>query len=103
MAEETPVVGIIMGSESDMPAMEPCMAQLDAMGVPYEVKVESAHRKPAVVHEWAETAHDRGIKLIITAALVGSLPPEAQNSKVPITPRTSWPGTPWPSIMPAPR
>ena len=33
MAEETPAVGIIMGSESDMPAMEPCMAQLDAMGV----------------------------------------------------------------------
>lgn len=68
MAEATPVVGIIMGSGSDMPAMEPCMAQLDAMGVPYEVKVASAHRKPAVVHEWAETAHDRGIKVIIAAA-----------------------------------
>ena len=68
MAEETPGVGIIMGSESDRPAMEPCMAQLDAMGVPYEVKVASAHRKPAVVHEWAETAHDRGIKVIIAAA-----------------------------------
>ena len=68
MSEATPVVGIIMGSESDMPAMEPCMAQLDAMGVPYEVKVASAHRKPAVVHEWAETAHDRGIKVIIAAA-----------------------------------
>lgn len=68
MAEATPVVGIIMGSESDMPAMESCMAQLDAMGVPYEVKVASAHRKPAVVHEWAETAHDRGIKVIIAAA-----------------------------------
>lgn len=68
MAEATPVVGIIMGSESDMPAMEPCMTQLDAMGVPYEVKVASAHRKPAVVHEWAETAHDRGIKVIIAAA-----------------------------------
>ena len=52
MAEATPVVGIIMGSESDMPAMEPCMA----------------HRKPAIVHEWAETAHDRGIKVIIAAA-----------------------------------
>ena len=64
MADATPVVGIIMGSESDMPAMEPCMAQLDAMGVPYEVKVASAHRKPAVVHEWAETAHDRGIKVM---------------------------------------
>ena len=68
MAENTPVVGIIMGSESDMPTMEPCMAQLDAMGVPYEVKVASAHRKPAVVHEWAETAADRGIQVIIAAA-----------------------------------
>ena len=68
MADATPLVGIIMGSESDMPAMEPCMAQLDAMGVPYEVKVASAHRKPAVVHEWAETAVDRGIKVIIAAA-----------------------------------
>ena len=68
MSEATAVVGIIMGSASDMPAMEPCMAQLDAMGVPYEVKVASAHRKPAVVHEWAETAHDRGIKVIIAAA-----------------------------------
>ena len=68
MSEATPVVGIIMGSESDMPAMETCMAQLDAMGVPYEVKVASAHRKPAVVHEWAEAAHDRGIKVIIAAA-----------------------------------
>ena len=44
------------------------MAQLDALGLPYEVKVASAHRKPAVVHEWAETAHDRGIKVIIAAA-----------------------------------
>ena len=68
MSEATPVVGIIMGSEADMPAMEPCMAQLDAMGVPYEVQVASAHRKPAVVHEWAEAAHDRGIKVIIAAA-----------------------------------
>ena len=66
--QNSPVVGIIMGSESDMPAMEPCMKQLDEFGVPYEVKVASAHRKPAVVHEWAETAHDRGIKVIITAA-----------------------------------
>ena len=44
------------------------MAQLDALGVPYEVKVASAHRKPAVVHEWAETAAGRGIKVVIAAA-----------------------------------
>ena len=44
MADATPVVGIIMGSESDMPAMEPCMAQLDAMGVP--VRGEGGERPP---------------------------------------------------------
>ena len=46
MADEKPVVGIIMGSKSDMPAMEPCMQQLDEFGISYEVKVASAHRKP---------------------------------------------------------
>ena len=57
MADEKPVVGIIMGSKSDMPAMEPCMQQLDEFGISYEVKVASAHRKPLEVHEWASTAH----------------------------------------------
>ena len=65
---KNPVIGIIMGSESDMPAMEPCMKQLEEFGVPYEVKVASAHRKPSEVHEWASTAHERGIKVIIAAA-----------------------------------
>lgn len=63
-----PLVGIIMGSESDMPAMEPCMKQLEEFGIPYEVKVASAHRKPAEVHEWASTAVDRGIRVIVAAA-----------------------------------
>ena len=44
--QNSPVVGIIMGSESDMPAMEPCMKQLDEFGVPYEVKVASTRRTP---------------------------------------------------------
>lgn len=68
MSEETPVVGIIMGSQSDLPSMEPCMKQLEEFGVPYEVKVASAHRKPLEVHEWASTAVDRGIRVIIAAA-----------------------------------
>ncbi|MEY8561549.1 5-(carboxyamino)imidazole ribonucleotide mutase [Eggerthellaceae bacterium 3-80] len=70
MSHETnaPQVGIIMGSESDMPVMEACMAQLDEFGVAYEVKIASAHRKPAEVHEWASTAHERGIKVIVAAA-----------------------------------
>ena len=66
--EQTPLVGIIMGSTSDMPAMEACMKQLYEFQIPYEVKVASAHRKPAEVHEWAETAEERGIRVIIAAA-----------------------------------
>ena len=67
MAEQ-PVVGIIMGSKSDLPVMEGCTAELERMGVPYELVVASAHRNPQKVHEWAKTAADRGLKVIIAAA-----------------------------------
>lgn len=66
--EKAPLVGIIMGSKSDMPVMDGCTAELDALGVPYELVIASAHRNPAKVHEWAETAADRGIKVIVAAA-----------------------------------
>ena len=65
---DKPLVGIIMGSKSDLPVMEGCTAQLEELGVPYELVIASAHRKPNVVHEWAESAADRGIKVIIAAA-----------------------------------
>jgi 5-(carboxyamino)imidazole ribonucleotide mutase len=65
---ETPLVGIIMGSQSDMGVMEECAKQLDELGVPHEVIVASAHRNPERVHEWASSAADRGIKVIIAAA-----------------------------------
>lgn len=68
VATDSPVVGIIMGSTSDMEAMKPCMQQLDDFGVPYEVKVASAHRKPAEVHDWATSAYERGLRVIIAAA-----------------------------------
>lgn len=67
-AKTKPLVGIIMGSESDMPTMEACMKQLEEFGIGYEVKIASAHRKPAEVHEWASTAVDRGLRVIIAAA-----------------------------------
>ena len=67
-AETKPLVGIIMGSESDMPTMEACMKQLEEFGIGYEVKIASAHRKPAEVQEWASTAVDRGLRVIIAAA-----------------------------------
>ena len=57
-----------MGSQSDMPVMEGCTAQLEEFGVPYELVIASAHRSPAKVHEWASTAVERGIKVIIAAA-----------------------------------
>ena len=69
MAEQSkPLVGVIMGSKSDLPVMEACTEQLDAFGVPYELVIASAHRNPAKVHEWASTAADRGIRVIIAAA-----------------------------------
>lgn len=68
MADQKPVVGIIMGSKSDLGVMEGCTAELEALGVPYELVIASAHRTPTKVHEWASTASDRGIKVIIAAA-----------------------------------
>ena len=67
MAEQ-PLVGIIMGSKSDLPTMEACTKQLDELGVPYELVIASAHRTPDKVREWATTAADRGLKVIIAAA-----------------------------------
>ena len=67
MADQ-PLVGIIMGSKSDLPTMEACTKQLEELGVPYELVIASAHRNPAKVHEWASAAADRGLKVIIAAA-----------------------------------
>lgn len=68
MAEATPLVGIIMGSKSDLDVMQECATQLEELGVPYEVVVASAHRQPAKVHDWAAGAADRGIRVIVAAA-----------------------------------
>lgn len=67
MADQT-VVGIIMGSKSDLATMEGCTNELERLGVPYELVIASAHRTPDKVHQWAESAADRGIKVIIAAA-----------------------------------
>ena len=65
---KSPLVGIIMGSKSDMPTMQGCIQQLEELDVPYELVVASAHRAPNKVHEWASSAADRGLKVIIAAA-----------------------------------
>jgi len=63
-----PVVGIILGSKSDLPLMESCVKVLDELELTHEVKVCSAHRNPKGVMEWATSARDRGLKVIIAAA-----------------------------------
>lgn len=57
-----------MGSESDLPVMQDAADVLDAFGVPYEMRVLSAHRTPAVMHAYAEAARGRGLKVIIAGA-----------------------------------
>ena len=63
-----PLVGIIMGSKSDLEVMQQCADQLGELGVGYELLVASAHRNPERVHEWASSATDRGLKVIVAAA-----------------------------------
>jgi 5-(carboxyamino)imidazole ribonucleotide mutase len=68
MAGKTPVVGIIMGSQSDWPVMQEAARMLDAMGVSHEAKIVSAHRTPDRLVEYAKAAKGRGIKVIIAGA-----------------------------------
>ncbi len=63
-----PVVGVVMGSDSDLPTMQRCLTRLEAFGIPFEVRIISAHRTPAVAHDYATTAIERGLKVIIAAA-----------------------------------
>ncbi len=63
-----PVVGVILGSKSDLPLMESCVKVLNELGIENEVKVCSAHRNPRGVMEWATSARERGLKVVIAAA-----------------------------------
>ena len=64
----SPSVGILVGSKSDLPILEKCTARLDDLAIDYELEVRSAHRTPEDVAEYASTARDRGLKVIICAA-----------------------------------
>ena len=63
-----PLVSIIMGSKSDWVTMEPAAATLDEFGVPHETKIVSAHRTPDLLFEFAGSAEERGIEVIIAGA-----------------------------------
>ena len=62
------LVGVIMGSDSDLAVMQPAVDALEEFGVPFEVRVVSAHRTPDVLYEYASTAADRGLGVIIAGA-----------------------------------
>ena len=61
-------VGVILGSKSDLPLMEDCQKQLDQLGLSHELIVCSAHRNPQGVVDWAKSAQERGLRVIIAAA-----------------------------------
>ena len=68
MRTTKPIVSVVMGSRSDLGAMEECFAQLKEFGIPFEAHALSAHRTPNEVIALAEGAKDRGIKVMIAAA-----------------------------------
>src|SRR3989304_10266151 len=64
----SPLVAIVMGSESDLPVMNEASIILDKFNVPYEVKIASAHRSPGLVHEFSKGAEEDGLEVIIAGA-----------------------------------
>jgi 5-(carboxyamino)imidazole ribonucleotide mutase len=72
---DAPIVGIVMGSKSDMPVMEKAGTELEERGIRFEIRVMSAHRDPEVVADYARNARMRGLKVIIAGAgLAAALP-----------------------------
>jgi len=68
MVDVNPIVGIIMGSDSDWPVMEEAAKMLEQFGISYEANVVSAHRTPSLMFEYAQNAAGRGLKVIIAGA-----------------------------------
>ncbi len=67
-AKATPLIGIVMGSDSDWPTLQAAARVLEDFGVPYEARVVSAHRTPDLMFEYAEAAQERGLRAIIAGA-----------------------------------
>jgi 5-(carboxyamino)imidazole ribonucleotide mutase len=81
---QKPVVGVIMGSRSDWATMAHCAETLDALGIPYEKRVVSAHRTPDLLMEYAGNAASRGLKVIIAGAGGAAHLPGMAASKTPL-------------------
>ena len=72
---ETPVVGVVVGSESDRERMQGALDELDKAGIGWEFEVRSAHRTPDAVADYARTARERGLRVLIAGAgLAAALP-----------------------------
>lgn len=67
-SSKTPIVGVVMGSDSDLPVMQESLIILEEFDIPFEIKIVSAHRTPTVMFEYAESATKRGLKVIICGA-----------------------------------
>ncbi len=68
-------VGIVMGSDSDLPVMSKAAEMLEELGISYEMRIISAHREPELLVEWAGTAQERGMKVMIAGAgMAAALP-----------------------------
>ena len=65
---DIPLVGIVMGSDSDFESLRPAFETLRDFGVPFEVRVSSAHRTPAETAAWASSARERGLRVLLAAA-----------------------------------
>jgi phosphoribosylaminoimidazole carboxylase PurE protein len=74
---DAPRVGIVMGSKSDMEAMEKAARELEERGILHELRVMSAHREPDVVADYAKNAHMRGLRVIIAGAGISAALPGA--------------------------
>ena len=102
-SSQTVLVGIIMGSDSDLPVMQEAFELLAKFGVPAEITVASAHRSPRRVSEYARTARERGLKVLIAGAggaahLAGVL---AAETSLPVigVPIASSPLTGWDALL----
>lgn len=74
---DAPLIGIVMGSASDMEAMEKASTELQARGIPHEINVMSAHREPDTVAHYAKAARSRGLRVIIAGAGISAALPGA--------------------------
>jgi 5-(carboxyamino)imidazole ribonucleotide mutase len=73
--EGAPLVGVLVGSESDRERIQPALDELGGRGIPFEIEVRSAHRTPDAVAEYAQAARSRGLRVLIAGAgLAAALP-----------------------------